>query len=71
MARITLSQAYCQGLAEEMRRDPSILVMGTDLLERGGHWAQVRGLGAEFGGDRVRNTPISEAAMWRPAWAPL
>ena len=46
-----------------MARDPSILVMGTDLYERGGHWAQVTGLGPQFGRDRVRNTPISEAAM--------
>ena len=61
--RITLSRAYRDGLAEEMARDPSILVMGTDLYERGGHWAQVTGLGPQFGRDRVRNTPISEAAM--------
>src|SRR5258708_1310221 len=46
-----------------MARDRSILVMGTDLYERGGHWAQVPGLGAEFGRDGVRNTPISEAGM--------
>jgi pyruvate dehydrogenase E1 component beta subunit len=61
--RTTLSRAYRDGLAEEMERDPSILVMGTDLYERGGHWAQVTGLGPQFGRDRVRNTPISEAAM--------
>ena len=61
--RVTLSQAYRQGLAEEMRTDPRILVYGTDLFERGGHWGQVRGLGSEFGRDRVRNAPISEAAM--------
>ena len=41
----------------------SIVVMGTDLYERGGHWAQVTDLGPQFGRDRVRNTPISEAAM--------
>jgi acetoin:2,6-dichlorophenolindophenol oxidoreductase subunit beta len=62
-SRTTLSRAYRDGLAEEMRRDPSIVVLGTDLYERGGHWAQVTGLGPEFGRDRVRNTPISEAAM--------
>ena len=60
--RTTLSRAYRDGLAEEMERDPSILVMGTDLFERGGHWAQVTDLGSRFGRDRVRNTPISEAA---------
>jgi pyruvate dehydrogenase E1 component beta subunit len=62
-SRMSLSQAYREGLAEEMRSDPTILVYGTDLFERGGHWGQVRGLGAEFGPQRVRNTPISESAM--------
>jgi pyruvate/2-oxoglutarate/acetoin dehydrogenase E1 component len=61
--RATLSQAYREGLAEEMRTNERILVYGTDLFERGGHWGQVRGLGDEFGRDRVRNAPISEAAM--------
>lgn len=58
-----MSRAYRDGLSEEMARDPSILVMGTDLYERGGHWAQVLDLGPQFGRDRVRNAPISEAAM--------
>jgi pyruvate dehydrogenase E1 component beta subunit len=62
-SRVTLSRAFRDGLAEEMERDPSIFVMGTDLFERGGHWAQVTGLGDLFGRDRVRNAPISESAM--------
>jgi pyruvate/2-oxoglutarate/acetoin dehydrogenase E1 component len=61
--RTTLSRAYRDGLSEEMARDASIMVMGTDLYERGGHWAQVLDLGPQFGRDRVRNAPISEAAM--------
>ena len=61
--RTTLSRAFRDGLAEEMARDESIVVMGTDLFERGGHWAQVTNLGEMFGRERVRNTPISEAAM--------
>ena len=61
--RTTLSRAYRDGLAEEMARDDSIVVLGTDLYERGGHWAQVTNLGPQFGRDRVRNAPISEAAM--------
>jgi pyruvate dehydrogenase E1 component beta subunit len=60
---VTLSQAYELGLAEEMTRDPNVFVMGTDLFDRGGHWGQVRGLGPAFGPARVRDTPISEAAM--------
>jgi pyruvate dehydrogenase E1 component beta subunit len=62
-ADYTLSQAFQQGVREEMSRDESIFVLGTDLYIRGGHWAQVQGLGPEFGRDRVRDTPISEAAM--------
>ncbi|MGF1617483.1 MAG: alpha-ketoacid dehydrogenase subunit beta [Acidimicrobiia bacterium] len=61
--QITYSQAFQQGVREEMTRDPSIFVLGTDLYERGGHFAQVKGIGPEFGADRVRDTPISEAAM--------
>lgn len=63
MTRMTLSQAYQEGMREEMRRDPTIFVLGTDLFIRGGHWAQVRGLGEEFGRERIRDAPISEAAM--------
>jgi pyruvate/2-oxoglutarate/acetoin dehydrogenase E1 component len=60
---MTLSQAFAQGVREEMQRDERVFVMGTDLYIRGGHWAQVKGLGPEFGHDRIRDTPISEAAM--------
>jgi pyruvate dehydrogenase E1 component beta subunit len=63
MAPVTLSQAFQQGLREEMSRDERIFVLGTDLFERGGHWAQVKGLGPEFGVERIRDAPISEAAM--------
>lgn len=59
----TYAQAFGQGMREEMSRDPSIFVLGTDLLDRGGHFGQIPGLGAEFGPERVRDTPISEAAM--------
>lgn len=60
---VTLSQAFQEGVREEMARDESIFILGTDLYIRGGHWGQVLGLGPEFGRDRVRDAPISEAAM--------
>ncbi len=60
---MTFTAAFREGVREEMARDGSVFVMGTDLWERGGHWAQIKGLGAEFGHERVRDTPISEAAM--------
>ena len=61
--RLTYSQAYRAGLAEEMAGNDLIFVMGTDILLRGGHFAQVFGLGERFGADRIRDVPISEAAM--------
>lgn len=60
---VTVGQAFQQGLREEMARDERIFVLGTDLFERGGHFAQVKGIGPEFGHDRVIDAPISEAAM--------
>lgn len=63
MSAVTYGQAFQLGLAEEMERDDSIFVMGTDLLDRGGHWGQVTGLGERFGSERIRDTPISEAAI--------
>ena len=62
MPHMTLSQAFCEGVAEEMRADPGVIVLGTDLVDRGGHFGQIKGLGASFP-DRVFDTPISEAAM--------
>jgi len=47
-------------LAEEMRRDPKVFVMGEDVAEQGGIFGCTRGLVDEFGEERVRNTPISE-----------
>ena len=63
MVQLTGAQAYQQGMREEMDRDPTIFLLGTDLYDRGGHFAQVLGLGKEFGRERVRDMPISEAAM--------
>jgi pyruvate dehydrogenase E1 component beta subunit len=46
-----------------MAKNERIFVLGTDILRRGGHFAQVLGLGETFGAERIRDTPISEAAM--------
>ena len=60
---VTVGQAFQQGLprGDVARRDD--LCTGTDLFIRGGHFAQVKGIGPEFGPERVLDTPISEAAM--------
>jgi len=47
-------------LAEEMRRDQNIFIMGEDIAEQGGIFGCTRELLIEFGNERVRNTPISE-----------
>jgi acetoin:2,6-dichlorophenolindophenol oxidoreductase subunit beta len=60
---VTVGQAFQQGMREEMGRDETIFIIGTDLFLRGGHFAQVKGIGAEFGRERVIDAPISEAAI--------
>ncbi len=58
----TYLQAITATLAESMRADPRVLVIGEDVAE-GGPWGATAGLAEEFGAERVRNTPISEAAI--------
>lgn len=61
MAVINCRDAINQALAEEMRRDPDILVFGQDVAEYEGSFKVTRGLLKEFGPERVIDTPISEA----------
>ncbi|MDD5018220.1 MAG: alpha-ketoacid dehydrogenase subunit beta [Eubacteriales bacterium] len=63
MAIKTYAMAIKDVLAEEMRRDKNVFVMGEDIAEQGGIFGCTRGLLAEFGPERVRNTPISENAF--------
>ena len=49
--------------AQEMRRDDKVFVMGEDVEVLGGIFGCTRGLVDEFGPERVRNTPISEAGF--------
>jgi pyruvate/2-oxoglutarate/acetoin dehydrogenase E1 component len=62
MTETTYLQAITTTLAAAMRADPSVLVLGEDVAE-GGPWGATTGLVEEFGAERVRNTPISEAAI--------
>jgi len=59
----TYAQAIKDVIAEEMRRDENVFVMGEDVAEQGGIFGCTRGLVNEFGKERVRNTPISEAGL--------
>jgi acetoin:2,6-dichlorophenolindophenol oxidoreductase subunit beta len=59
---MTYLEATRRALATAMRADPRVLVLGEDVAE-GGPWGATAGLADEFGAERVRNTPISEAAI--------
>ncbi|MFB9175670.1 alpha-ketoacid dehydrogenase subunit beta [Roseibium salinum] len=57
---ITLSKAVNEAIAEEMRRDPTIILLGEDVAEAGTPFKVLSGLVEEFGTGRVIDTPISE-----------
>jgi pyruvate dehydrogenase E1 component beta subunit len=57
---ISFGDAIREALAEEMRRDPTIVLLGEDVAEAGTPFKVVKGLAEEFGTDRVIDTPISE-----------
>jgi len=63
MEVMTIAQAVVAAQAEEMRRDNNVIVMGEDVGLYGGAYQATRGLLAEFGNQRVIDTPISEAAI--------
>ncbi len=58
-----LQEALREALRYEMGRDERVFVMGEDVALFGGAYGVTRGLLQEYGADRVRDTPISEAAM--------
>ncbi len=60
---MTYREAVRDAMSEAMRRDPDVFVMGEDIAEMGGSMGVTQGMLAEFGPERVRNTPISEAAI--------
>ena len=60
MREITWSTAVNEAIAEEMRNDQTILLMGEDVAEAGTPFKVLSGLVEEFGTDRIIDTPISE-----------
>ena len=62
MAEVTLIEAGRLAAQQEMRRDPTVWVLGEDVA-RGGLWGQYKGFFDEFGADRAVSTPISESAI--------
>jgi acetoin:2,6-dichlorophenolindophenol oxidoreductase subunit beta len=63
MAELTYREAVAHGIAQEMRRDPNLVMLGEDVGPAGGVFKTTVGLVDEFGPDRVRDTPISEQAI--------
>jgi len=61
--KVTLREALQEAAREEMQRDENVFIMGEDVGLYGGAYGATRGLYDEFGPDRVRDTPISEAAI--------
>ena len=60
---LTFGQAINEALAEELRRDPAVFVIGEDVAEAGTPFKVLSGLVAEFGTERVIDSPISEAGI--------
>ena len=63
MADVTYRESIADGIAREMRRDPTVVCIGEDIGAAGGVFKTAVGLFEEFGADRVWDTPISEQAI--------
>jgi acetoin:2,6-dichlorophenolindophenol oxidoreductase subunit beta len=63
MRTITFVEALIEAQREEMERNPRVFIMGEDVGYSGGAFNATHGLWEQFGGERVRDTPISEAAI--------
>ena len=62
-AATTYREAIREAIREAMNRDPRVFVMGEDVGHYGGCYAVTKGLLDEFGGERIRDTPLSESAF--------
>ncbi len=63
MREMTMGQAIREALAEELRRDPLVFIMGEDVAEAGTPFKVLSGLVEEFGPRRIIDSPISEAGI--------
>jgi pyruvate dehydrogenase E1 component beta subunit len=63
MAELSYRDAVALGIAQEMRRDPALVMLGEDIAAAGGVFKTTVGLLDEFGPQRIRDTPISEQAI--------
>ena len=63
MKQLFYKEAVRDALREEMRRDERVFLIGLDIGRFGGTYKATQGLWEEFGAERVRDTPLSEAAI--------
>jgi acetoin:2,6-dichlorophenolindophenol oxidoreductase subunit beta len=63
MTEVRFGQAINRALIDAMTQDSSVVLFGEDVAEAGGPFGVTRGLLKKFGAERVRDTPISEAAI--------
>lgn len=63
MSKFSYADAVRQAIGEEMRRDPSVFMLGEDVGESGGVFGVTKGLWDEFGSERLWDTPISEEVI--------
>src|SRR5699024_1329201 len=67
MREITYLEAVREALSQEMRNNEDVYMFGEDIGVYGGAFGVSRGMIEEFGPERIRNTPISEAAIYGTA----
>ena len=63
MRTIQFREAVCEAMSEEMRRDPSIYLMGEEVAEYNGAYKASKGMLDEFGPKRIIDTPIAESGF--------
>src|SRR5690625_6491226 len=63
MAQMTMIQAITNALQTELKNDENVLVFGEDVGKNGGVFRATEGLQAEFGQDRVFDTPLAESGI--------
>lgn len=63
MGKLNIVQAINQALAQEMERDPDVIIIGEDVAKDGGVFRVTQGLLDKFGAERVIDTPLSELGI--------
>src|SRR5256714_5307370 len=63
MPELSYREAVRDAMVQARRRDDDVFIMGEDIAEMGGSMGVTQGMLAEFGAERIRNTPISEMAL--------